>query len=254
MLFAELEEQESMAQRVLLYPREWDELENEDVVDGRGKKKKKRKERERNVETSLRLLRIAAKRYHTILQPIDPIPQTTGNTPLTPEEKYPLTALLHLLPYNRIIYLPPSGLLLSATPLDLLYTLPMTTWGLGLSTSATTSQPSIILLEPSQDTLSSLPEGALPDSEFLQRVTLEAAPTDPGLQTRLLAETSWALEEELSAGDFVDTTAYVRLDHPEFDGPIPEGVGKGRRVWEVVYERFWEKRMEVCGLDREMGG
>lgn len=146
----------------------------------------------------------------------------------------------------------------------------METPTLGLSASPfSKANPSILLLQPSRDTYaeitSSLPEGAYPDSEFLQRATLEAAPTDPEFHTRLLAETGLLREEsaaEFNATQFLDTTGYVRLRDegvlgPEYDIPrgnfvraMPRGKEAGR-AWERVYEVYREKRMDVCGLDLE---
>ena len=252
--FARLEKEESMAQRIIMYPREWD------VKPEEGKK------RDPHVETSRRLLRKAAKDYRVMLQPIDSIPQTAGS-PLTAEEKYPLTNLLSPHHYNRILFLQPSGLILDSTPLDLLFTLPMESPMLGLSApgrDGERGQPSIILLQPSkqtyQDVVESLPEGAYPDTEFLQRVTIESAPTDSEFHTRLLAETSQLDAEsvaDFNATKFLDTTAYVHISDPEpeydivrqeFMRAMPSGK-QARKAWESVYARFRDARMNICGLD-----
>lgn len=58
MLFAELERQDSMAQRIIIYPEEW-HLERGKRVDSRSP-----------VRTSLRLLENAASRYKVLLQPV----------------------------------------------------------------------------------------------------------------------------------------------------------------------------------------
>ena len=257
----ELSDGESMAQRVLMYPRAWDE------------KPKDNKAKSRKVETSRRLLRKAAKDYKVMLQPIDAIPSANISTGLTPEEKYPLTNLLSLVNFNRIISLQAPGLVLDATPLDLLFTLPMEDPLLGLSsTQETRANPSILLMLSSKETYtsitSSLPEGAYPDAEFLQRAILDAAPADPGAQTRLLAETGLLNEDSIAdfnATEFLEGTSYVRLvddgiPGPEFDvskeawgRARPEGT-QARKAWEAVYARFREARIEVCGLDLEQPG
>lgn len=254
----ELVEGQSMAQRILLYPRSWDEK----PTDGT--------KTDPHIATSRRLLRKAAKEYKVMLQPIDAIPQSNNSAPLTEEEKYPLTNLLTLLHYNRILLLQSPGLILDSTPLDLLFTLPMETPMLGLSASQEDKlHPSLLLLQPSRDTyaetISSLPEGAYLDSEFLQRVTLESAPIDPKHPICLLAETGLLgaeRGEELNATEWLDSTAYVRLKDdglpgPEYDIPsedfvraMPRGE-QASRVWERVYERFRDARMEICGLDLE---
>ncbi|KAK4691995.1 hypothetical protein P7C71_g5123, partial [Lecanoromycetidae sp. Uapishka_2] len=140
---------------------------------------------------------------------------------------------------------------------------------LGLSASQEDKSHPSILLQPSKDTYtaitSSLPEGAYPDSEFLQRVTLDSAPTDPEYNTRLLAETGLLGDEsvaDFNATLFLDTTGYVRiadpgLPGPEYDSPRRDFVGampsgkQARRAWERIYEIYRERRMDVCGLDLE---
>ena len=58
MLFAELDRQDSPAQRLLLYPKIWDvEMEGAD----------------KNQETSIRLLQKAALQYSVTLLPVDPV-------------------------------------------------------------------------------------------------------------------------------------------------------------------------------------
>ena len=259
MEFAQLEKEESMAQRIIMYPREWDRK----PPDGEPLAP--------HVETSRRLLRRAAKYYKVMLQPIDPIPHALGS-PMEAEEKYPLTNLLTPHQFNRILFLRPAGLILDSTPLDLLFTLPMDVPILGLSAPTASSEtypPSILLLQPSkstyQETTSSLPEGAYPDTEFLHLIHTEPGPTDAEFHTRLLAETS-ALDAEsvadFNATEFLEMTAYVHIkdpgvEGPEYDVPRPDFVrampsGKQpRKAWEGVYERFRDARREICGLDLE---
>lgn len=252
--FARLEKEESMAQRIIMYPREWD------------MKPEEGKKRNPHVETSRRLLRKAAKDYKVMLQPIDSTPQAAVS-PLTAEEKFPLTNLLSPHHYNRIIFLQPPGLILDSTPLDLLFTLPMETPMLGLFAPGPDNergQPSILLIQPSKqayaDITSSLPEGAYPDSEFLQLVHIESAPTDAEFHTRLLAEISQLDANsvaDFNATQFLSTTAYVHISDPEpeydiprqeFMGAMPSGK-QARSAWESVYARFRDARMNICGLD-----
>ena len=64
MQFAELERQESMAQRIIFYPKKWDQ------------QRSTQKKPDPTLETSMRLLRSAASRYKVMLQAIDPAPGT----------------------------------------------------------------------------------------------------------------------------------------------------------------------------------
>jgi hypothetical protein len=61
---------------------------------------------------------------------------------------------------------------------------------------------------------------------------------------------------------FRETTTYVRLSDPELPGPeydvpyidrmqIRPKADEAREAWEKLYERFRQRRMEVCGLDLE---
>lgn len=246
-----------MAQRIIMYPREWDAQPQDGA------------KLAPHVETSRRLLRTAAKVYKVMLQPIEPNVQPTRSQ-ITPEELYPLTNLLALHYYNRVLYLRPAGLILDPTPLDLLFTLPMDSPILGLSAPTSASEtppPTILLLQPSKSTykeLSSLlPEGAYPDTEFLNLIQVESAPTDADFHTRLLTETS-ALDAEnvaeFNATRFLEMTAYVHIEDPgvegpEYDVPRPDFVrampsGKqARKAWESVYERYRDARRDICGLD-----
>ena len=260
----EVERGESMAQRIIMYPREWDQKVEEEEEDGR-----KEEEEVRRRETSRRLLRKAAKEYRVMLQAVESIPQAEGSEALTEEERYPLTNLLSLIHYNRVLFLRPSGLILDTTPLDLLFTLPMEKPLLGLSAPEDESmQPAILLLEPSTETYqevrSSLPEGAYPDREFDQRVPSTPAPAEGEGPMTLLAQTSGleGVDAQFDATGFFDSTAYVRISDPglpgpEFDTPRPDYVRamprskQAREAWEGVYGRFRDARMEVCGLDLE---
>ena len=264
MIFAALEGQESMAQRVIMYPRDWDSPSQK---------------ADKTAATTRRLLRDAASRFKVMLQPIDPLPRPSPKSEdeelptLSDEEAYPLTNLLSLITFNRIIYLQPSGLILDVSPLDLLFTLPMSEHrmlGLTSPTPSSADRPAILLFEPSkilyQDTIAALPEGAYPDLDFLSLVHMTPAPPTNGrddtvVSSTLLAETSSLqhVEAQFNASDFFETTGYIHFQDegvlgPEFDltmnffAAVPVRK-EGRIAWEGVYERFREGRMGVCGLD-----
>lgn len=271
-----------MAQRVLVYPRDWDDA---------------AKKNDPVIRTSRRLLRDAASRYKVMLQPISPIaapplPQTKPTSPesqddpptYSDEESYPLTNLLSLTTFNRIIYLQPSGIILDATPLDLLFTLPMSddqkpVLGLTSPTPSLADRPAILLCEPSpkhyEETVAALPEGAYPDLDFLALVHTIAAPSSeelsshdrPHTSANLLAESSSLHHippsSALNASLFLQTTGYIHFQDEAVKGPgyepgnafrdaAPAASNEARRAWEGAYERFREGRMGVCGLDLEV--
>lgn len=70
MLFAVLEQQESMAQRMIFYPKVWNE------------QRSAQEHPDRRLETSMRLLRTAASRYKVMLQPIAPAVGAEEGKPL----------------------------------------------------------------------------------------------------------------------------------------------------------------------------
>lgn len=251
MLFAVLEDQESMAQRMILYPRGWDKQ-----VPGQ-------KALDPQVETSKRLLREAAKRYKVMLQPVDPLLKVQEG-----ESIFPLVGLLSLSAYNRIIYLPPSGLVLDTSGLDHLFTLPMESDMLGISAGPEDegTSPSIVLLSPSKEcfqaTLSSLDPEKYDEDIYLRKTPLLAdLPED---QVHVVAKTSGLRfeDDKFDAASFMDNTSYVQISDanilgPEYDTPRqllasarPEKP-EPKKAWLEVYEKYRERRMDVCGLDLE---
>lgn len=68
--------------------------------------------------------------------------------------------------------------------------------------------------------------------------------------------------EGFNVSVFEAATTYVRLSDPELPGPeydvpyadrarIRPKNSEAREAWEKLYERFRQRRMEVCGLDLE---
>lgn len=269
MLFAELEHQESMAQRIIIYPEEW-HLERGKRVDSSSP-----------VKTSLRLLENAASRYKVLLQPVGKIHNfPKGMSELrsstiyqaqkfldTDEAAYPLFGLLSLSIFDRLIYLRPSGLIIDSADLDLLFTLPMESSILGISGNSKEefTLPSIVIFEPSiaayNGALSAISIETYSDDEFLRHI-----PQMSGIagQGHLVTRTSaMSLEiNEFTAAEFFQLISYVHLTDPDFPGPefdIPSKtvvrarpkLPQHREIWERVYEIFRERRMSICGLDLE---
>ncbi|KAI4257439.1 MAG: hypothetical protein L6R42_005661 [Xanthoria sp. 1 TBL-2021] len=248
MLFAVLDEQESMAQRVIMYPKEWD-TSTPGALDPQ-------------IETSRRLLRSAAKSYKVMLQPVEPMLKAGE------QSTFPLAGLLSLTAYNRVIYLVPSGLVLDTSGLDHLFTLPMESDTLGISAGTVdgAASPSVVLLKPSknafQTTMESPSAMNYDDQDLLSRMPLlHDLPED---QVHVVAKAyGLRLEDDsFNATAFLDSTSYVHMSDPEtlgpeFDAPrdslasvIPKR-SEPKRAWQEVYERYREMRMDVCGLDLE---
>ncbi|KAI4278485.1 MAG: hypothetical protein LQ337_000968 [Flavoplaca oasis] len=248
MLFAVLDDQESMAQRVIVYPKEWDATTQEAP--------------DPQIETSKRLLRDAAKRYKAMLQPVEPMLEAGGHS------MFPLAGLLSLTAYNRVIHLIPSGLVIDASGLDHLFTLPMESDMIGISAGKAdgATSPSVVLLKPSKDafrtTMESLAGTKYDEDEFLSKISL--LPDLPEDQIHVVAKTSaLKLEDDsFNATAFLESTSYVHMSDPEtlgpeFDAPkesVASVIPKKQepiKAWQEVHERYREMRMEVCGLDLE---
>ncbi|KAI4137733.1 MAG: hypothetical protein L6R39_007130 [Caloplaca ligustica] len=251
MLFAVLANQESMAQRVIMYPASWEkQMSGQTSLDPQ-------------VETSKRLLREAAKRYKVMLQPVAPMIKVRDG-----ESVLPLAGLLSLSAFNRLIYLPPSGLVLDSSGLDHLFTLPMESNLLGISAGSQdeSTTPSVVLLSPSKEafrsTLESLPEGKYSEDDFLSNIAL--LPDLPEDQVHVVAKTSSLRHEDdaFVATKFLDSTSYVHISDsdmlgPEYDSPQDVMTAHSpkrpqpKKAWRDIYEKYRQQRMNVCGLDLE---
>ena len=181
---------------------------------------------------------------------------------------YPLSGLLSLTSFNRIIYLIPSGLIIDSTQLDLLFTLPMDTPVLRISATGheENAETSIVILEPSKkaydDFITALPVESYSDVEFLKGAP---AMTDFAEdQVHLVSRTSTLrlAEESFSAESFLEATGYIHLSDAARPGPeyylsgtmlsmARPSTSEARKTWERTYELFRERRMEFCGLDLE---
>ena len=181
---------------------------------------------------------------------------------------YPLSGLLSLTSFNRIIYLIPSGLIIDSTQLDLLFTLPMDTPVLRISATGheENAETSIVILEPAKkaydDFITALPVESYSDVEFLKGAP---AMTDFAEdQVHLVSRTSTLrlAEESFNAESFLEATGYIHLSDAARPGPeyylsgtmlsmARPSTSEARKTWERTYELFRERRMEFCGLDLE---
>ncbi|KAI9777136.1 MAG: hypothetical protein M1835_005321 [Candelina submexicana] len=256
MVFGELHRQKSPAERLLLFPKAW--------ADSTGAG-------DPYSDTSRRLLKRAAKRYGVVLQPIGTtLPGTNEDRP----SSYSLASLFSLINYSRVLYLPPSGLLLKASLLDSLLVLPLERPLLAMPAESSLSidSSSLLLVRPStaehDHILSSiLSAESSVESPFKDLLSDPAAIRQPSASDQhypLLAQTS-ALEQlpdVANVKDFWSSTGYVRISDaglpgPEFDIPQAEfrkampSRPAAKRIWEELYDKFRDHRMDICGLDLE---
>lgn len=269
MLFAQLERQDSLARRVILYPKEWH------------LKWSGQKASTLHVETTLRLLKIAQKRYKVELEPVSRLQESTEGMRRDGarrfqftdrlkkgERAYPLAALLSLTKFNRLVYLRPSGLILDSEKLDLLFTIPMESELLGIPAEPRERDtlPPVILFEPSMyaynQTLLSIQAGIYDEEEFLRKINLMQGGTADRSYSVAMSSAFHLEDDTFDGAQFMETTSYVQLSDPGLLGPEfsasrlvlnrakPQQTEQ-RRAWEAVYERYRQHRMDLCSLDLE---
>ncbi|MCJ1339995.1 hypothetical protein MMC09_005289 [Bachmanniomyces sp. S44760] len=271
MLFADLAKQNSPAKRVLLYPRLWDHaVPSQNVMTA-------------SHDTSVRLLQMAAQKYGVSLLPIDPVIELDGGNRKAPNDSirakfetdnfdvaYPVTGLLSITTLDRVLYLPPSGMMLNSSKLDDLFTVPMyrTIEAIAGPSEEKTHASSSFLINPSmhvyREAIASLSTDATYEASWLRNLT-QQPPTTPGSDiSGMITKTSdFAVEDGgFNLDDVLDNAAYVQFSDllipgPEYDisreiltQSRPQN-GEARRLWNALYERYRSLRMDVCGLDLE---
>ena len=273
MAFAELARNGSPAKRLILYPSKW----NEDVAQG--------KKSGRQVQTSMRLLRMAAKQYEVTLVPIEPVAVdlvegevfatvlNTSQSKFTPagnlEGAYPLASLFSLTNFNRLVHLQPSGLIQDTSKLDRLFTLPMSGSIATFSSlpKDTTQLPSVLVFKPSiqshNDLLDALSSKTYSETNYISQQLVSPDPTS--IQKSLTLETSLLDIEDEDSGmalSSLNSVSYVHFSDPLIPGPeydVPRDLLRrskprhmqARKLWEDVYEMYRQQRMAVCSLDLE---
>lgn len=259
MVLAELHMMRSPARRVLLFPKSWAE----------GKQAEKGEITDPYIDSTRRLMRMAARRYHVELHPIEPIKK------IGDDEIYSLASAYALQgDFDRLLSIETPGLLLDAEPLDAI---------LGFTESApfvmlhdTTQNDGVhaedlFLLQPSKDIFTAL-SNALHDSEApnFNDTQLASMFSDPVLlassnNERALIRSVGTLHDvgqKFNQTAFLSDVAYIRfsdpkLPGPEYDVPWPSKVAARPTnkdadwTWTKLYGQFAEKRMDICGLDLE---
>ncbi|KAF2187461.1 glycosyltransferase family 8 protein [Zopfia rhizophila CBS 207.26] len=257
MLLGDLHRLKSPAKRILLFPRSWLKEEDEGWNP--------------ELMTTRRLLRTAVRRYGIVLMPMETI--IDGADDSLPSS-YSLASLYSLTEYERIIHLQGPGMLLDASALDSLLAFsksepmaayPATPERKDLSTSLLLVHPSIEDFRRLKDVRASKPMTDL--DLFRQSFSVpESLISKWSLSMGNVIYESPSLRDAIdgfNATIFEEATAYVRLSDPEIPGPeydvpyydrvaIRPNNNEARAVWEKLYERFRQRRMEICGLDLEV--
>lgn len=244
-IFAKIAQYESLAKRVVLYPQAWEE-EN-------GQSQTKWKQR------NMRLLRKAASRYKISLHAIEDAGSRTKGASI------PLSRLLSLVQFERVLYLPLTGVVMDVASLDSTFTIDMNTSATHLvGGSSMSKHPKALMAKPSLPAYDDIGEvAAAADSleEFVAAINSKPVLTTSFLETGDLGFGPPYMDDS-DLPESLKSIAYMRFTDPEILGPefdIPQDmwmrakpvVSRPRKAWEDTYNQYRGDRMSVCGLDLE---
>ncbi|KAI9733277.1 MAG: hypothetical protein M1834_003361 [Cirrosporium novae-zelandiae] len=249
MVFAELEKQKSPAARALLYPKSWDD---DAKLYHSGQ-----------TDTTIRLLKKAAQKFGVRLVPIEPMGRLSADDL---SEIYPVAGLFSLTAYDRIIYLEPSGLLLGPRRLDGLLTTSSQSSILSLSGPTTNDVSPLLLMKPNHETFKDILKklnNGYTNGQILSGLESRAV-NETTLEGNLVIDTAdlKSKVKNIDLENFWDSTSYVHVSDHKLPGPeysIPRELYWQQRpqmapaglIWDDIYERYRQLRMDVCGLDLE---
>lgn len=257
MLLSDLARMKSPAKRILMFPKLWLATSEDDKYSP-------------EMATARRLLRTAARRYGVTLIPMEPIVHGTDDTL---PSSYSLASLYSLVDYERILYLQGPGVLLDASALDSLLAFsksePMAAYP--ATPERTDISTSMFMIHPSQQSYSQLRamRASRPTSDlnmFRKTFTVpDSLISEWSLSMGNVVYESQSLRnaaDDFNATAFEQATTFVRLSDPELPGPeydvpfsdkikIRPQNEQAQEAWIKLYERFRQRRMEVCGLDLE---
>lgn len=258
MLFGELHRLKSPAKRVLLFPRAWALEKKADRGDAS----------DPYLDTSRRLLKLAARRYRVELRPVGPVVEGTNEEAAS---SYSLASVYGLLDYERALVLSTPGLIMDAKPLDsVLAYAPQSLIGtLQPDTSAGINGTELLLASPDAEAHAALANAAslatTSDMSVVQSTLPEALMLDAGKSDERLVASISTLHEAgtgFNATAYLSSAAYIyfsdpKLPGPEYDVPYADKVKARPRnkdadwTWTKLYGSFAQKRMDMCGLDLE---
>ena len=259
MVFGELHRLKSPARKVLLFPKSW----------AAEKQSEKGAMSDPFMDSSRRLMRMAARRYGVELRPVDPVSEsTTDGVPST----YSLISAYALTDFDRVLAIETPGLLLDASPLDAVLAFTEKTPFAMLEDSTANDgvhAQDLLLLQPSKSEHTTLTE-KISTFPLFNDTLLHTAFPDPLLLSSSSEDTalirSIGLLHDAQAGfnatAYLDNVAYIRFSDPKLPGPeydVPWARKRDARpknkdadwTWTKLYGEFAQKRMDVCGLDLE---
>lgn len=267
MVLAELHKLKSPARRILLFPQAW-------AVE---KKASKGEISDPFLDSSRRLMRLAARRYGVELRPMSPVIQATRSGGDGDGHVYSLASAYALADLDRALTLETPGLVLDASPLDAVLAFTEDApFGMLQDTDRSDGvhTEDLFLIQPNLDlhaqlkhTIASLPPGpgtyndTLFPSLFAEGHLLLSPTSDATTLIRSIG-TLHTVPTSFNASAFVKETSYIRFSDPKLPGPeyeVPWSMKRDARprnkdadwTWTKLYGQFEHKRREICGLGLE---
>ena len=259
MVLAELHRLKSPARRILLFPQAW-------AVE---KKAGKGEISDPFMDSSRRLMRLAARRYGVELRAMSPVIQggTDGDGDI-----YSLTSAYALADLDRALTLETPGLIIDASPLDAVLAFTEDApFGMLEDTDERDGvhAQDLFLVQPSLELHADL-KASIAASQAYNDTALPSLFPDHLLLSPTSSNTNLirsigslhTVGSNFNATAFVRETSYVRFSDPKLPGPefeVPWSMKVEARpknkdadwTWTKLYGQFEQKRMEVCGLGLE---
>lgn len=261
MIFGNLATMKSPARRILLFPQAW-AMEKAESAGDSG---------DPWLETSVRLMRMAARRYDVELRAILPtLEATTERSAL-----YSLSSLVKLVDLDRVMNIELPGVILDASRFDAMLAFTESVPFAVLQDTIegdSVHADDIYLIEPSQERSQDIAQRihSMPkynDSMFaslFEDPLLLSAANEENVMVRSVGELHniESDREDFNQTQFMVNAAYMRFSDPKLPGPewdVPYEQRRGARpanrdadwLWTELYGQFAQKRSEICGLDLE---
>jgi hypothetical protein len=261
MVLAEFHRMRSPARRLLLFPEEWaaerDEHGRAEITDP-------------FIDSSRRLLRLAARRYGVELRPVRPL--VKRNEEGVEVKIYSMESAFALTDFDRVLSIELPGLVLDASPLDavLAFTEPAPFALLHDTAEGDGVHPEdLFLIQPSLSTRDSLKDflktqpsrgDTLLSQFFNDPLLLDSNSTESALVRSI--GTLHDVDPDFNSTAYISDVAYMRFSDPKLPGPEYDVNWSQKRaarpqnkdadwVWTKLYGEFAQRRMDVCGLDLE---
>lgn len=259
MIFSDLAQHKSPARRILLFPQEW-AIESAAGAGEFG---------DPYLVTSIRLLRMAARRYAVELRPITPI---LKNQAEDKQDVYSLASALALVDLDRALNVEAPGSIVSAARFDAMLAFTEDAQFAILDTtssSAPDTTDQLYMLQPSSEKHTEI-VSRIAHTESYNDTLFAAMFSDPVLlpaedDGNVLIRSVGQLhdvQESFNASAFMLTAAYISFSDPKLPGPEWEVPYEQRRearpanhdadwLWTELYGQFAQKRADICGLGLE---